>query len=48
MLSTVDFTITSMPAFLNERPTCLDTSSSSTGRMFGMNSTSVTFVPIEL
>ena len=47
-LSTVDLTITSMPAFLKERAICLETSSSSTGNTFGINSTKVTFVPMAL
>ena len=37
-----------IPLFLNERSSCFDTSSSSTGTIRGMYSTMVTSVPIEL
>ena len=46
--STSLLVITLMPAFLNERSSCFDTSSSSNGTMLGRNSTSVTFVPMAL
>ena len=37
-----------IPLFLNERSSCLETSSSSTGTIRGMYSTTVTSVPIAL
>ena len=46
--STEAFVITFMPAFLNERSNCLEMSTSSTGTIFGMYSTTVTSVPIAL
>ena len=40
--------ITVILSFLKQRSTCFETSSSSTGRMLGMNSTRVTFTPMEV
>ena len=47
-LSTEEFVITLIPAFLNERSNCFDTSSSSRGTKFGKYSTIVTLVPMAL
>ena len=44
--STEAFVITSIPAFFRDFSKCLETSSSSTGTIFGINSTTVTLVPI--
>ena len=48
MRSTDEFVITVIPDFFNDFSICLEISSSSTGTTFGMNSTIVTSVPIEL
>ena len=45
---TEDSVITVIFNFLKQRSTCLETSSSSTGKMLGMNSTKVTFTPIDV
>ncbi|MNY36806.1 hypothetical protein D3C86_1713160 [compost metagenome] len=46
--STEAFVMMLIPAFLKLRSNPLETSSSSTGTIFGKNSTTVTLVPIEL
>ena len=45
--STVDSVMIVIPAFLKERESCFETSSSSIGTISGMNSTRVTLVPSE-
>ncbi|MNK80547.1 hypothetical protein D3C87_1002680 [compost metagenome] len=44
--STLAEVITSIPVFFKLRNNCFETSSSSTGTTFSINSTMVTFVPI--
>ena len=44
----VPMVITFIPDFLKERSNCLEISTSSTGTIFGINSTMVTSVPIAL
>ena len=46
--STAELVITLMPDFLKDLCNCLDTSTSSTGTIFGINSTIVTSEPIAL